>query len=394
MDERRSTYIEVLGLCFLTFAVMFWRRPDQFIHPSIWVEDGTAILRGFAERGWSSLFEPVNGYFVLSAKLISLAAFQLSVHNAPQFLLWLTVIFTCWVVLAIRFSPTYLRWPLLCAIAALLVPTDGEVFAVSLLSIWWAGLLLLLSLIWSGKDSSALRYLYLVIGGLSSPIIVPVAACSVVRAIIERRQSQFIFGAAACGIAALQVATGMNQATFSDSGPIGHIVKGAAMMGIPIMLLLLLGGRQLCRTDLDISFYLLGAVGILVWLMTLAKTGLDVSRVHPMLAGPRYFFYPYIICLWLGLWVTAIINLAVVRVLLMLAMVASVVMAVRFDTGTPYIGFRRHHTRIDWASAIEACASGEELSQLPIQFDGNPASLWYLSLQSRQCRALLAQSIF
>ena len=60
---------------------------------------------------------------------------------APEIALVLTVAFTCAVVVAVALSPTHLRWPYLCAIAVLTIPVDPEVYAVSLLAFWWAGLL-------------------------------------------------------------------------------------------------------------------------------------------------------------------------------------------------------------------------------------------------------------
>lgn len=379
---------DALGLCLFTVAVLFWRRPDQFIYPSIWDEGGTVVLKAYAEHGWSSLFEPVNGYFILSTKLISLAAFQLSILDAPRILLWLTVAFTCAVVLAIRFSPTYLYWPLLCAIAVLLVPTDGEVFAVELYSFWWAGLLLLLALAWSGNESSGWRYAYLVIGGFSSPIILPVAACSVLRALIEARPSQFLFSGVACAIAAVQFGMGMSSTALV--GTIEHFFDVATITGVPIMLLCLLFGWQFYRGSLHSSFYLLGIVGILVAMMVAIRLA---GTPHPIVAGPRYFFYPYVICMWLGIWLAATTNSTPVRSLLALAMITGIAAAIQFKTMSPYAGFRRHHAPIDWSAAIEECASANGISHLPIQYDGDPAQQWRLDLYGSQCRALLAQSI-
>jgi hypothetical protein len=36
--------------------VLFARRPDQFLHPYIWVEDGDPILKAYAERGFASFW--------------------------------------------------------------------------------------------------------------------------------------------------------------------------------------------------------------------------------------------------------------------------------------------------------------------------------------------------
>src|SRR6185295_20135258 len=94
---------------------------------------------------------------------------------------------------AVALSPTHLRWPYLCAIAVLTIPVDPEVYGVSLLAFWWAGLLVVLALVWDAdRGAPWLRAGYLVLGGLSAPVMVPLAPLFVLRALLERRRSEFI----------------------------------------------------------------------------------------------------------------------------------------------------------------------------------------------------------
>src|SRR5262249_53040358 len=137
---------QALFLVLLTVAILFARRPDQFLHPYIWVEDGVINLKAYAERGLASLIEPVQGYSNLISKLIDVAAFRLSIEHAPEISLALTVAFTCAVVVAIALSPTHLQCPFLCAIVVLTIPTGPGVFAIPVNALWWAGRLLVLAL--------------------------------------------------------------------------------------------------------------------------------------------------------------------------------------------------------------------------------------------------------
>jgi hypothetical protein len=201
-----STYTRAALLVGLTFVVLFLRRPDQFLHPYIWDEDGTIILKAYLAHGLSSITEPVGGFYVLATKLLTLTSFKLSFVWAPYLAVYLTTAFTCMVIAAIAFSPTHLAAPFLCAVAVLLVPTDAEVFAVSEYGFWWAGLLLIVALLWDTAPARHqwLRLIYIIIGGLSSPIVAITAGLLTIRAALERRASEYWAAGLAVACAALQ----------------------------------------------------------------------------------------------------------------------------------------------------------------------------------------------
>jgi hypothetical protein len=64
MEKYSRGWMVAPGLVGATVVVLFLRRPDQFLSPYIWVEDGTIVLPAFAARGWWSILEPVNGYLI------------------------------------------------------------------------------------------------------------------------------------------------------------------------------------------------------------------------------------------------------------------------------------------------------------------------------------------
>jgi len=206
----------LVALCAATVVILILRRPDQFLHPYIWAEDGE-ILQGYAHRGLASIIEPIAGYYILTSKLISLTALQISVVWYPEIALALTTAFTCAIVVAIALSPTHLRCPSLCALAALAVPTDPENFAVALYSFWWAGFLLVLALLWDTERGFGwLRFTYIVLGGMSSFLAVPFAALFALRALWERRREEYVATAVVAGVALVQGATILSQANLMD----------------------------------------------------------------------------------------------------------------------------------------------------------------------------------
>jgi hypothetical protein len=398
-------------LVIATIGVLFWRRPDQFLAPFLWAEEST-ILGEYAERGWASIAQPVQGYHILVSRLVTTAAFQLSFARAPSFALWITVAFTCLVMLAVAFSPTHLRWRPLCALAVLLVPTDGEVFAVALYTFWWAGILLLLALLWD-RGWPWLRASYIVIGGLSTPLIGPAAILLAGRAVLERTRLAVGMAVLAIVLAAVQVITAYFNKIGNTGGfsldlalaktaiarLVGFFYVGAGVLpefrysrvGY-VMLATLAIMIWLRRDRLDRYFLLL----VLIWAATcvLVVVRVPIGDTHPMVAGPRYFFYPFLLMTWVGLWIAAVSG-PIVRSSLAIAFVLAVWFATNYElhSGYNYAGFTRRHDHIDWPTHVERCARSERYV-MPIHTNGDSNVMWPRELTGAQCRGLVANSVF
>jgi hypothetical protein len=389
---------QALALIALTIAVLAARRPDQFLHPYVWVEDGTVILKAYAERGLASVVEPVSGYLILATKLISLSAFKLSIRWAPEIALVLTVAYTCAIIAAVAFSPTHLRWPFACAVAVLTLPVDPEVFAVSLLAFWWAGLLLILALLWdTDRGAPWLRACYVVLGGLSSPLAVPLAGLFVLRALIERRRGELVIAALALAVAAAQAREifGFHHVEYSrliDPHIIrvatdkfaGYIIAspryGTYFSG-PILLALLGMAIWRIRDRLTLPFGLL----VLTWVAIVATTVLrnPLGVIDPLNGGPRYFFFPFATMMWIMIWIAAL-SPAYVRILL----------AAGYLLGIAWVYKRmtRSHDAVDWRGHIAACTQTPEYA-LPLHYDGHAHKMWHVWLTGEQCRDLIARSL-
>jgi hypothetical protein len=399
-----------LSLVIATIAVLFWRRPDQFLLPMVWAEEST-IVGEYAARGWASIAEPIQGYHILATRLITTAALQLSFAQAPHFAVWITAAFTCLVMLAVAFSPTHLRLRPLCALAVLLVPTDSEVFAVSLYAFWWAGILLLLALLWD-RGLPWLRAGYIVLGGLSSPLIGPVAILLAGRAALERTRTSAVMAVLAVVLAAVQTITAYfhinNPGGFSFDlamarSAIAHLV-GFFYVGsgwLPehrysqvgyVMLAAFAVLIWLRRDRLDRYFLLL----VLIWvgICALTMVRMPVGEIHPFLAGPRYFFYPFLLLTWAGLWIAAVSG-PIIKWSLAISYVAALWFAITYEyqPGYRYLGFARRHDPIDWRAHAERCAQSEKYV-MPIHTNGDANVLWPRELTGAQCRALLENSVF
>jgi hypothetical protein len=395
-----SPWVQVGALTAITILVLFARRPDQFLHPYIWVEEGQYVLREYLDGGLWILTKPLAGYHQLASKIIAYVAFKTSILWAPEIALALVVVFTCAVVIAVALSPTHLRWPFLCAISVLLIPTDAEVFAVSAYAFWWAGVLLLLVVLWDpDRDREWLRWLYIVLGGLSSPLIVTVAGLLALRAVVERRRSEYLAFAIAAFVAFVQFLTlraqhvdlsmstlGLETLKIILQQYVGGFLYGHAnaYFGFAAFALLIMVGWFI-RSQLDRYFFLL----LLTFLLICASVSLRMpiesfGGIDQFDAGPRYFFYPFILLSWIMIWMASL-SATPVRIGFAAAFLVALLMA-----GS---GLSRRHDAINWRENLEACASSDKY-ELPFHYIGHANEMWHATFTGEECRALLKQSLF
>lgn len=387
-----------LALTVLTVAILFARRPDQFLWPQMWVEDGFVTLRAFLEGGARILYQPLNGYLITATKLISYVAFTISVRWTPEIETALAVAFTCGVTIAIAFAPTHLRWPFLCALAALLVPTGSEVFAVSAYVFWWAALLLLLALLWdTDRGRPALRLAFILVGGLSSALIVSLAPLFAVRAALACRRDDTIAAAFAALAAAAQAYAIYTQgAADVVAGTFDPLVAWAAVQKFvgglvcldalgPFMLLALALAVWFLRGRLDRYFYLLAAAYACVCASIVLRMPLDwFLRMDATGEGVRYFFYPFVLLIWLLLWL-AHESPSLVRWPTVAVIATSIALSL------PDMQWR--HDPIDWRAQLDACAKADRY-ELLVQYLGTGGDAWHAKFTGEECRALLAKSLF
>ena len=141
---------------------------------------------------------------------------------------------------------------------------------------------------------------------------------------------------------------------------------------------------------LSVVVFLMWRVGnlapILLFFVLVIYTGASAVPAplgaNALNAGPRYYFLPYVLLVWLllHLWepppdpVPRIASLALLMGMLGLAATFSRDPAT--TTG-----------RLDWRREIEQCAaSPEAVVNVPIYFDGSAETLWALPITPQQCR--------
>jgi hypothetical protein len=393
-----------------TVLITWYRRPDQFTHPYIWVEDGAMNIHAFYQHGWWSIFLPYPsyiGYFAFPTRLIFALAATSSFRWLPEMSFYLTLVFECFVIGAVALCPTKLRYRLLCALSILLIPTDAEVFGVSLYTGWWGSLLCALPLFWREERSLRERWLRLVlvvVGGFSSPIIIAFLPAYGLRFALSRsKQNAFdlVLATIVASAQALSIAlhsTGSSsiemklfplgrvidvflgyfvyQPLYDDPGWILRISSVAVLAFIAIALT----AHRKIRSE-PLSVLLAAFVGVVI--ITTVRSHMQLA-IHPVTGGPRYFFVPFVLLSWILIQLAAFDMRATRFVSCVILFVAASNM---LNIGP------RYHAPMDWRWQVDACSNIEGY-HLPFHFDGVKEHMGIAITSIGECRYLITQSLF
>lgn len=395
---RRALWPLFLFLLFLGLVAS--RRWQQIASAQVWVEDGR-LIDGFINYGWREFLHPVNGYLILVPRLITRISMAISIYHYPIVSTVLACLFSGLVGSAVAFSPTRLRGRVLCALAIFLVPTDPEVFGLPLYSLWWAPILLLLLAVWDeGHPLLSLRLVFLAVGGLSSPFITFLLPAFYFRALRFRRlRGEMIIAVSATVIAGIQlsyVSTGGGKA-------IPHLSSVLTCV-VPMFFGWFVGGSFFENAFVlwALGLVVAAAIGafwflarrepspwILVYLCFAAVAAsslrIDPAGLHPVLAGPRYFFFPYIMIFWILIQLSLAPGAKGIRGAAAILALAALLNAV------PH--WSRSHGDLQWSQNL-ASARLYPLYAVPIEYDGNPEHAWFIQERGEVWDRLLRADFF
>ncbi|OLP16617.1 hypothetical protein BST81_20695 [Leptolyngbya sp. 'hensonii'] len=405
--DSTSTRPKVLLICCLTILVFFLRRSDQFLDPQVWVEDGIYYLPSFLEDSFRSLLEPVppvGGYLTVIPKLISgISLWLVGLHYYPIVSTVFSTLFSGLVMSLIALSPISLKGQVLLVIFALFIPTDVECFVLPSYTFWFAGLALFLLPFWNPDDSKSqkiLRTITLWFCGLSSPAIVPVSTVLLVKSLISKRLFEALFTLQALLIAGIQIYIYSRNLQSSDQSAslmnlnkisIDHLDKiisklfgyysfysfgndeanlyfGFVIVTIIASAILLIAKKKEIAFEnplISLSFLLFLNIGLVAFRVS-------VSSIHPYLAGPRYFFYPFILLSWILVQISHQKS-NVLRIPAIICLALAVLNALP--------KFQRHHESLKWNQAVNRLVQKGEAT-LPIHFDGVAARKWTVTLRA------------
>ena len=392
--------IVVLWVGFILLLTRAWPR---LFYPEVWDEDGSRNIPDFLLHGVSYIFEPVNGYLILVPKLITLLSVSISISQYPL----ISTLIAWGVILAVFYliatTQIKLSGGILLAIAGLLIPSDPEVFGLPIYTFWWVSLLLFIIIFWDKQSVAWVgRALIIFFASLSSPVCVVVLPLIWIRAFLLRKH-QMEIGLAAFASFCVSVQTWMMwhypDLVASNVGNINFEVLvqviskffGAYLIGnlhtswqlqwgIVLSAFFVI---SLCRNRrlwvLWALFYLWGVAV----LMSMSRVNVEI--IHPALAGPRYFFYPFILQSWFLLQIGFVDSSRWVRGSAWLFLLLSVMNAL------PVL-YRKHES-LNWQAHLNSCLQFDHYN-LPVHFDGSVDLAWSFLLTRQNCAELLALDPF
>ncbi|HEX6834331.1 MAG TPA: hypothetical protein VF132_12420 [Rudaea sp.] len=410
LERRHVRALFKAGVIVIATVLITWyRRPDQFDHPYVWVEDCAINIKALFEQGRWFVFTPYQsyiGYYAFPSRLLFAAAATLSFRWLPELGAALAVAFQAFTLLAIAFSPTQLRYRTLCALAILLLPIASEVFGVSLYAGWWGSLLALLPLFWRDgpPQRRMVRLVLLLVGGFSSPLIIGLVPLYALRFFWKRERESLIDLLVAAGIAAAQVIS--LSAETKAFMPALQI----AWVEVPLAIQSFFGFFLYWRTDQGNAVVLIAGLALVVFIavsilstrrrwglpivLLVACLGVEVAMtyirqgslasIHPILWGPRYFFFSFATLTWLLLQLAAI-GPGWIRNASALFLIVMVLNFLRIPSS--------HHDAVDWRAHVSRCLVTEGYA-LPFHYDGRIASMGITNTSVAECRYLVGHSLF
>lgn len=388
-------------LVILFFILLYFRRGQQFLYPEVWQEDGVINIVSFIENGWMNLFEPVAGYLITVPKLITNISMSISFLYYPEISTYLTWFFTIFVALSVIYSPTHLRYPLFASILIFFIPTDAEIFGLPLYTFWFSAILLFLVALWRENEKQYIKNIFLFIGGISSPVIILLIPIQIFRSMVfKEKKEELISLFIVILLSVVQINFILRTGTNTNIPVINFdfiytiIIKFFAFYYMKDLIyeeifLFPFGILLLCIIILywfynkrDIYFYIL--LFLLISSIGLSVIRVDPNIIDPILLGPRYFFFPYILLSWLLLYMLN--QNKIYAIFIFFTILFSILLSLK--------NFGRNHDSLQWRKHIATCQLSTDLYQIPVHLNGDKSLSWSIVLEPEVCKELIKKDLF
>ena len=78
VEKSDKLHLKLVAIFFVAAGILILRRPDDFLLPAVWNEDGTLVLLELLNRGWKSIIWPESGYLIIPSRVLSALALAIS----------------------------------------------------------------------------------------------------------------------------------------------------------------------------------------------------------------------------------------------------------------------------------------------------------------------------
>ena len=291
-----DTWVRHIFIFVVAFLLLYSRRPDAFLNPQFWAEDGTVWYADAYNLGWFySLFLQQAGYFQTVSRLTASLSQVLQLSLAPLFFNVVAVSFKILPVnflLSSRFAmliPSTLTRFALCFLY-LGLPNSAEVH-VNLTNVQWH-LAFLTCLILIARPSSQFSWrlfdvLIVTLSALSGPFSILLAPVAVVCWLSRRQQWLFnlsIFISVGAIIQTISLLLTFSARPQAQSG--ASLVNFAKLFGGQVVICSLLGQRIYAKilafnlwSDVFVVVLAILGVGIIVYSLFVAPLELKLFNL-------------------------------------------------------------------------------------------------------------------
>jgi hypothetical protein len=318
--------LKIVAVCAALMLILFSRRPEMFLHPEFWAEDGSVFFLQADTQGADALVTPYSGYHHFLPRIIAAAAAGLDARWIPAAYISANVLTVVLIAIGL-FSP---RWnlpnPAACALAIVLLPHTGEVFG-NLTNLQWLSALGLVWLLVARDPLNKRQYatdgLLAGVVGLTGIFSILLTPLFVWRAWRRKTRPSMVLAGVVAITAAIQIWTLLRSTHDSSSSAWPSLESIAGLVGFRLPASLLLPMQcavQLSRVALNglgvLSFGLLvaaavwkprgqntrdllAAVIILLIAATIFRAHSHLAALRSLADGDRYFFLPKLLTAWL-----------------------------------------------------------------------------------------------
>lgn len=418
LQKDRLQLIRIINLAVFTILYIL-RRPADALYPSVWNEDGVFNIPQAIEQGWSSLLIPVSGYLLIPSKLITLLSLSISGLFYPEIAYLITLVFTVSVMVILTSSLIELPKKEYLPIIIVLLPYDPEIFSTPLYVFWWTSLLLLVPLFYSANSNNkifpAMNIGSTIVGCLSSPIGILLLPAMVLKTYVMPSKLNYVVLCLWSALSAVQLSFSLNQVSgemdFSSLylalpkfiGPYltynRFFLSPNIISSLLSLTFLLVGSFALYKTlILKKHEFFNTSVAFLAVLSTIAASWLRTNlEIHPFLAGPRYFFFPYV---FLSIFIITIYSLASEqemgkkqKLLKPLCLLLLIISCTTTWIQDPSLFYRNHHP-LSWRNELHNCLLSSDGYKLKIHFNGDVSQLWGRYYSREECLRITQSGLF
>ena len=396
----------------LAIAVYVIRSGRQFSSPELWAEE-VVLLNGIANKGVLTVLKPISGQF-LPISTVPVAIGSVWLTYLP-WLLSASALLTFAATSSLfafgnstLFPPATQRW---IPLGLALIPIGPEVIGVGLYNFWWVGLWPVAVLTWRIESRKRHALGMVVVGAAALTSLAASLAAIVFIALGTgyRSRRMLLIGLAAIPGLLIQSVCAINGERVSESNhPLSaSIADGLHMIGrfpwtrlqwfgqpkwplVEPRRLTAMTGLALCLLIGVASFPVVkekaqALRGLLSFLIL--YTGISIgarpgATLHPIVAGPRYFFLPWTVLILslfaLAFWSGFAVNVrfAAGLALFMGAMAWTVV----FSRPVP-------SAPVNWRKSLQECATNPLPSSFLYAQEDGFQPLWKYEFRSEWCRA-------